>query len=371
MKSKIEKYLLEKTDKLVFLAVDERIFQENELLSSLKNIEIPVFTSKILELSIDEKKGITTMDALSAMLYIIGIDSSFKYKKQYLEFLSNIIKEPVSLISSLAGKSYEEGNLIDSIIFSKAGIENFEPSKELLYNYALLCQQKSSAIEDEAEKTDFMLESEDKFKLLTNVFPDTAMAYYYLAYHMLNYNDSREAENLFRKASEYGLSKEYQEDTLRMIASLGSEEYIRLAKEDIEDENYSSAEQRLLKALEFNETSYEALFYLGYINRINADYEKSIDFYERAFAINSKEPKLINEMALDFAFLGDFEQASELLHYALELDNESIEILCNLSMVYLNIDNIDNAVKYIRKAMDINSEDPIVVSCFNEIKKYY
>lgn len=371
MRSKIEKYLLEKTDKLVFLAVDEKIFNENELLNSLKNIEIPVFTSKVVELSTDEKKGITTMDALSAMLYIIGIDSSFKYKKQYLEFLTNIIKDPVSLISSLAGKSYEEGKILDSIIFSKSGIENFEPSKELIYNYALLCQQKSTDTLDDTEKTDFLLESEDKFKLLTNLFPDTAMAYYYLAYHMLNYNDNKEAENLFRKAAEYGLSPEYQEDTLRMIGTLGSEEYIRLAMEDIEDENYSNAEQRLLKALEFNEASYEALFYLGYINRINADYEKSIDFYERAYSINSKEPKLVNEMALDFAFLGDFEQASELLHYALELDKESIEILCNLSMVYLNMDNVDNAVKYIRKAMDIDSEDPVVVSCFTEIKKYY
>ena len=46
-------------------------------------------------------------------------------------------------------------------------------------------------------------------------------------------------------------------------------------------------------------------------------------------------------MALCFAFLGDFEQALELLEYAFELDSESIEILCNISMVYYNLENIE------------------------------
>ena len=74
-------------------------------------------------------------------------------------------------------------------------------------------------------------------------------------------------------------------------------------------------------------------------------------------------------MALCFVFLGDFEQALELLEYAFELDSESIEILCNISMVYYNLENIEKAKYYINLAENIDPHDDIVQECIKLIYK--
>ena len=47
-KSRIEKYLLEKTNKLVFITLDDIILKKIEGININKNIEVPVFSSVLI-----------------------------------------------------------------------------------------------------------------------------------------------------------------------------------------------------------------------------------------------------------------------------------------------------------------------------------
>ena len=118
-KSRIEKYLLEKTNKLVFITLDDIILKKIEGININKNIEVPVFSSVLIDMANSKKEGISTIDILSAMLFIQGIDPYFKYSKEYKAIITKLSSNPLALASSLAGDAYEKSNLIESLIFAR------------------------------------------------------------------------------------------------------------------------------------------------------------------------------------------------------------------------------------------------------------
>lgn len=368
-KSRIEKYLLEKTNKLVFITLDDIILKKIEGININKNIEVPVFSSVLIDMANSKKEGISTIDILSAMLFIQGIDPYFKYSKEYKAIITKLSSNPLALASSLAGDAYEKSNLIESLIFARGYLSMFEPEMNLYFNYALLCKEISEQALEDSKKVDFKLESEDCFNALVKLYPEFSKPYYYLAYFALQHGDLSTSKNCFEKAIELGLDDSLENDSKDNLLKIKTTENISLSSELIEGEKYDEALAILEEIVEEDTSSYEAYFYLGYINRLKGEYESAIDNFEFAYKLDTSQPQLINEMALCFAFLGDLEQALELLEYAFELDSESIEILCNISMVYYNLENIEKAKYYINLAENIDPHDDIVQECIKLIYK--
>ena len=245
----------------------------------------------------------------------------------------------------------------------------FELEMNLYFNYALLCKEISEQALEDSKNVDFKLESEDCFNALVKLYPKFSKPYYYLAYFALQHGDLSTSKNCFEKAIELGLDDSLENDSKDNLLKIKTTENISLSSELIEGEKYDEALAILEEIVEEDTSSYEAYFYLGYINRLKGEYESAIDNFEFAYKLDTSQPQLINEMALCFAFLGDFEQALELLEYAFELDSESIEILCNISMVYYNLENIEKAKYYINLAENIDPHDDIVQECIKSIYK--
>lgn len=56
-KSRIEKYLLEKTNKLVFITLDDIILKKIEGININKNIEVPVFSSVLIDMANSKRRN--------------------------------------------------------------------------------------------------------------------------------------------------------------------------------------------------------------------------------------------------------------------------------------------------------------------------
>lgn len=78
---------------------------------------------------------------------------------------------------------------------------------------------------------------------------------------------------------------------------------------------------------------------------------------------------MISELALCFAMMNDFEQAEELYLAALDLSPDSAVLLCNLSMVYMNMNELGLSEKYIKQALDLDDKDEIALSVWRALKK--
>lgn len=314
MKSKIEPYLLEQSQKLIFISIKEELL-EKSYLDLLRNVEIPVFSTVVSKLGQKDSKGISALDMATAMMYMIGIDKEFRYTEKYLAFIRKFTDSPINFSKELIMRSYKQGKLMDSILYTKAYLNGFGEDSDFLFNYGALCEEYGAGLEEGDRKTAFLEEAEQ------------------ILYPFIG-------------------------------------EKIEKALTFLEREEWSLAEKLLSEVLKRNAEDFEANFYMGYLNRSLGNYEKALDFYEKAYEVDNKYPKLINEMALSFSFLGDLEQALELFRYAHSLDPSSVEILCNLSMIYLNLDDLEKARKYADKACKLDPDDQIAQACITEIRKY-
>ena len=77
---------------------------------------------------------------------------------------------------------------------------------------------------------------------------------------------------------------------------------------------------------------------------------------------------LLAELGVCFAYIGDFEQALEFYMGALNLEKNSVEILNNISIVYLNMGDIKKAKEFISYAKELAVNDEIVDATILKIR---
>lgn len=314
MRSAIEVYLLEQTERLLFLSLKEEKL-EHPKLEEIRDIEIPIFTRKIPQLGSVEHAGIRSSEIAGAMLFILGIDGDFRYREQYLRFIHSFTDSPVHWAKELIMTAYKNNNLLESLLYTRGYLNVFGEEEDFLFNYGALCEEYAAGLEEEEKKA---------------AFQEEAQRYLY--------------------------------------PFIGKK--IEQALQLIEGEEYQKAETLLMQVLQKSKEDFDANFYMGYLKRLQQNYEKALDFYEIAYGLKNDLPRLINEMGLCFSFLGDFEQALELFLYANSLDPSSTEILCNISMIFLNMNQIDEARSYAQKALELHPEDEVAAACILEIRKY-
>ncbi|MBP2027032.1 tetratricopeptide (TPR) repeat protein [Acetoanaerobium pronyense] len=367
MKSKIEHHLIEKTKKLVFIKIDNDLILSNHKLSTLKEVEVPVFAERLVTLATDTKGGITTIDVSSAMMYLMGIDSKFIHNDKYLKFLKTVIDSPSSFASSLAKEAYDKKSIIDSIIYSKAYIANFDIDKSITYNYALLCYQFGLSKEDEIIKNDYILESKYYFEQLVSLYDDVPLAYYYLGYIYGIKGDDEKALKSFERILNFKVEEKYILDSKKNIDILSSKTKLEKAIDLLDEDNLEDAQKILYELSLYDDVPFEVDFYMGYIERLSGNYERAIDLYENAYKKDNKNPKLMNELGICFAFIGDLEQSYEILKYAEQLDPGNIDIKCNTCVVLMNMGKLKEAREVINEAIELAPDDEIVNSCYKQL----
>ena len=148
MKFKIDKYLLRKTEELAFITVKKNgEFNLEGYEIPKEGLNVPI-KNEVLVKGIKDKTaqdGINSMSIADAMIYIIGIDSEFKYNEEYKKFLFALEKKVNFNVRSYAGymsrKYFEMGESTDSLIYIKALVTLYPDDLEGLYNYAIVCQE--------------------------------------------------------------------------------------------------------------------------------------------------------------------------------------------------------------------------------------
>lgn len=73
----------------------------------------------------------------------------------------------------------------------------------------------------------------------------------------------------------------------------------------------------------------------------------------------------INELGINYAYLGDFENALKCFKKAFEATRD-IEICTNIIMCYLNLNKLEEAKKHLNIAKAIDKDDEVLV----DIERY-
>ena len=120
MNFRIEKYLLKKADELAFITIkNDGDFKLEGYKLPNQGLDVPI-KNEVLVKGIKEntaQEGINSMSIADAMIYIMGIDSSFKYNDEYKKFLDalekNINLDIRAYMGYMSRKYFEIGESTD------------------------------------------------------------------------------------------------------------------------------------------------------------------------------------------------------------------------------------------------------------------
>ncbi|MEJ8554043.1 tetratricopeptide repeat protein [Tepidibacter sp. Z1-5] len=375
MKFNIEKHLLLKTENLAFLSIKEDAKLPLKGYSIPKGgIEAPILNEELVKGIKDRtaEEALTLSSLANGMIYIIGIDSNFRYNEEYKKFLYSFDERIEEYIGYMGVKKANEKELTDALIYFKALITLNKDNINGLYNYALVCQDIAKIHEKNKEEelmNDFLLEALDKLETIVDIESNFGLAYYQLGYHYYNQKQYIKTKITWEQA----LKCELDENSVMEIKS----ELKKIEDKVDYEEGYNlvlqgNAEEGLEKLLPLKDEYpdwWNLLFFIGLAYRQLGNINESIQHFEKILILNPTQMDTIVEIGLCYAAIGNLEKSIEEFKKALEI-KEDPEVMCNLGMAYLETGNLNEATFYIEKAFALNPQDEVTIACLNELKKY-
>lgn len=379
MKFRIEKYLLKKADELAFITIkNDGDFKLQGYTLPSGGLDVPI-KNEVLVKGIKEntaQEGINSMSIADAMIYIMGIDSNFKYNDEYRKFLKaleqNINLDLKAYMGYMSRKYFEIGESTDSLIYLKALITMFPEDLEGMYHYAIVCQELAQQYQKDSDNdgmNNFLLEALDKLEKVIDLDESFALAYYHLGYHYYNQGQYIKAKVIWEEALKLGLEDdliaEVQENIGKMDFKVQYEEGYSLV---FQGRNEEALEKLLLLEAEHSDW-WNLLFMIGLAYKNMNEIEDAKSYFERILILKPHQVDTMVELGLCEAASYNLEKAIEHFSTAAKI-KEDPEVLCNLGMAYLNNGELDEAIYYIERAYELDPQDEITVACLRELDNY-
>lgn len=138
----------------------------------------------------------------------------------------------------------------------------------------------------------------------------------------------------------------------------------------IAEKKFDEAEELLLNALDRNTENYlKYQFYLNlgnvYMNKLN--FTKAFEFTKISMELSPYNIKSFKQFAQIYSVKGDYEKAVEILLYLLKNDKTNTEYLSILTLLYDDLNDRNNALKFAAKTL---SEDPENKTALDILSKY-
>lgn len=379
MKFKIEKYLLKKAEELAFITIKhDGEFQIEGYKMPSEGLNVPI-KNDVLVKGIKEKTAqdnINVMSIADGMIFIIGIDSNFKYNEEYKKFL-DAFKVKVNLdlkayMGYMSKKYFDIGELTDSLIYLKAMITIYPNDIEGLYHYSIVCQeiakQEQKSMDSDAMNA-YLLEALSKLEMIIQIDESFSLAYYHLGYHYYNQGQYIKAKVIWEEAIKLGIEdelvREIQDNIGKMDFKVQYEEGYSLVFQGRNEEGL----EKLLPLEDEHSDWWNLLFMIGLAYKNMNEIEEAKKYFEKILIIKPNQVDALVELGLCEAGSFNMDKAIEYFETAAKI-KEDPEILCNLGMAYLNNNELDDAIYYIERAYELDPQDEVTVACLRELDKY-
>ena len=379
MDFKIEKYLLKKADELAFITIkNDGDFKLQGYKIPVGGLDVPI-KNEVLVKGIKEntaQNGINSMSIADAMIYIMGIDSKFKYNDEYKKFLAALEKNTNLDLRAYMGymsrKYFEIGEYTDSLIYLKCLVSMYPDDIEGMYHYAIVCQELAQNYQKDSDNegmNKFLLEALDKLEKVIALDESFALAYYHLGYHYYNQGQYIKAKVIWEEAIKLGLDEdsiaEVQDNIGKMDFKVQYEEGYSLVFQGRNEEGL----EKLLPLEAEHSDWWNLLFMIGLAYKNMGEIEEAKKYFERILILKPHQVDTMVELGLCEAASYNLDKAIEHFSTAAKI-KEDPEVLCNLGMAYLNNGELDEAIYYIERAYELDPQDEITVACLRELDRY-
>lgn len=368
MKFFIDKYLLKNTKDLSFIHLKQNAELKivNYQLPS-DGLEIPIFTEELANniKTKDENKIITIGAIVRGIIYLLGIDSTFKYNEEYIKFLYAANPEIEKYILSESIKALEKAEELKAVIYSKSLVLLKPTDTKILLNYVLsLLQYRDKELLNKKKSYDaFTAEVKDKLEMLLNIDNEQSLAYYYLGFIYKDSKQYNKAKLHWEKALILNLEEGLKEQLIELLRQLEDMVQYEKGYEAILSERPQEGLPLLQELEEKYPEWWNLKFFIGLGYRQLGTFQEAVQCFKHVLEIKENQVDALAELGLCYAGLGELQKAIETYHQVIKLQGDNNEILCNLSMLYLQIGDVEKAKKYLNTSLEINPHDEIALAC--------
>ncbi len=377
MKNRLDKYVLDKAEELVFITIDKS--EDLGLIGyevPKEGIKIPI-KSNVLVKSIKDNKAqeeINMMSMIDAMIYLEGIDPDFIYNVEYDDLIETFARKSnfdyMDYMGYMSNQAYSKGEIRDALVYIRAYLR-MEPDDIMgLYQYAIICQELSLRYqkdEDVKAMNDFLLEALASLEKIIGLDDSFALAYYQLGFHYSNQSQFVKAKLTWDRALDLGLDDETRTDIMENLAKIDHKVRYENAYNLVFQGKAEEGLQDLLDLESQYPDWWNLLFIISLAYKSLGDLGQAKSYLEKILITRPTQVDTLVEMALCLAQEANMTGAIDYLTRAAKLKKDDPEILCNLGMAYLHNGEEDEARYYIERAYEIDPTDEVTQACIRTL----
>lgn len=371
MKFSIEPYIHKRTEDLTFVQLSSKAIQIKSYQMPKEGIYVPLLTTDLAQniKTKEEDRIITANEILRGIVYLLGVDSDFKYKDEYIKLLYAINPNVEKYVQFEAIKLDDDGKTIESIVFLKSLLLLDDRNTQYLYNYGLTVHKYANQNLKEKLKIQevFLKEATQCFETILDIDVNFALAYYSLGLLYIHYK-------------QFNKSKLYLEKCIELDPDTNLKEEIEQILLEIEDsakyeKGYEAVlggrlQEGLLLLLELEDKYpkwWNLLFFIALAYRQLQNYEEAITYFNRVLELDENQLDTLAELGLCYGSLGDYSRARDYFDRALQIAGDDSELLSNMAMVLMEMGNLEEAKEYLDRSLALNSEDEITKVCYERL----
>jgi tetratricopeptide (TPR) repeat protein len=309
-KDRISGYLIKLNEGALFDELSDDYLQKAGLYDVLRGVPVP------LDAGVGDE--LTTLTIGLGMARIIGADTEFRYKDQYLEYMHRVFgDQTMKILLSEGVKAAGKGDYEVACMFFRAALLIDPKSCDALYLYGRACSDAYSIeTEDEEYIGNFKAESLDVFEVLTMLHPDFAMGYYFLGYGYANlglYTKAKLTWDTFMEltaAPQDDDTAELREEIKDRLDQLHDPVRIEKGQNCVLSGDFVQGIEILSQYTEGAYSKWWPLwYYLGVAYTAMGDAEKAIESYREALAYSPSNTDVMDELAEVYEAVGDWDNA--------------------------------------------------------------
>ncbi|KPU45372.1 lipoprotein NlpI [Oxobacter pfennigii] len=372
IQDKLDKSFKNKLKTIVFLELNKDLIIDNKF-KLTDNLPLPIKTDGLIE-GIKASKYEERIDfelLAEGMVCVIACDKDFKYNEDYINILKGTTEKIDSYLLSKSMELASKGEFIDALTYLIT-LEKISDNHMIIwYNIGLILKEMVF-IKNEKGSTEehdlFYQLSFEIFEELSEIYPHFSKAYYIMGFYYSNEEKYQEAILAWQKAYELSADSNTKAEIEKLIQNENDKLIFMEAKQKIIDGEAEQGLKMIIPLIGRHDDWSEAKYFTALGYRKIQNYKKAELLLNELIKAGESFHEIYNELGLCCMELGNVDNALKNLKTAVELNKDSGGYNCNLAIAYYYAGDDAKAKEYLKKAKELEPNDEIIVKCIRWMK---
>lgn len=360
---------------IVFITIPKTLIIEDDNFSFDSSIPIPVQIADGSS-TINSDSGIRVEMIAAGLIKVVAHDPFNENSHYYQQMLRSMQPDIVDELQLAAIAKANSGELdFAEELFLAASYLN--PNiVEIFVNLSVLYGQKAKEAQDDNKKETYENFIQKQLNVLNRGVQNNPLSDLLLAeiglLHLFLGNEEIAYEHLrdYLKIAKDSEKKEIIEKQFQELAKkVESEQLLQEALDEMHLANEEQALHLINSYIEIYPKAWSAYFIKGWALRRLEDYPSAREAFLKCLELGESNSDIYNELSICALEMGQRELAKDYLDIALELEAESVALLCNLALLELQDENYDKAVDLLNRAKLIDEKDPALIHLWDELTR--